>query len=76
MSRMTRVVAACAIVVCRPGAAGEAEFLQKLREVHPKEAFDRVAASGDISLGMIIAAALIEGFTFFGIVVALLLVVT
>ena len=33
-------------------------------------------ASGDIRLGMIIAAALIEGFTFFGIVVALLLVVT
>jgi len=32
-------------------------------------------ASGDIRLGMIIAAALIEGFTFFGIVVALLLVV-
>jgi len=31
-------------------------------------------ASGDIRLGMIIAAALIEGFTFFGIVVALLLV--
>jgi len=30
-------------------------------------------ASGDIRLGMIIAAALIEGFTFFGIVVALLL---
>ena len=33
-------------------------------------------ASGDIRLGMIIAAALIEGFTFFGIVVALLLVVS
>ncbi len=30
-------------------------------------------AAGDIRLGMIIAAALIEGFTFFGIVVCLLL---
>ena len=32
-------------------------------------------AAGDIRLGMIISAALIEGFTFFGIVVCLLLVV-
>lgn len=30
-------------------------------------------AAGDIRLGMIIAAALIEGFTFFGIVVCLML---
>ncbi len=30
-------------------------------------------AAGDIRLGMIISAALIEGFTFFGIVVCLLL---
>jgi F-type H+-transporting ATPase subunit c len=33
-------------------------------------------AVGDIRLTMIIAAALIEGFTFFGIVVGLLLVIT
>jgi len=32
-------------------------------------------AAGDIRMGMIIAAALIEGFTFFGIVVCLLLIV-